>query len=132
MRKMSRSPRDDTKWGVRVPDGTSAAGTAASESVRNSASFAFDPDTVLLLGQVYESAWREFEVTRSGRLSKNARTKASAALTRHLMAAAHIGERDPEKLKLHALQAMGLVVLSCAGTADAAMPSGDHAATGSD
>ena len=126
---MPRSPRDDTKWGG--PAETSTAGTPASEAVRNSASFAFDPETVLLLGQVYDPAWRELEAARSVRPSKRARTKASATLTRHLMAAAHVGERDPEKLKLLALQAMGLKVLSCAGAADAAMPSSDHAATGS-
>jgi hypothetical protein len=76
------------------------------EAAKDRQSFAFDPETVHLLGEVYDAAWREFKAACPGRMSKAARRAASATLTRHLMAAAHAGERDPGKLKRTALAAL--------------------------
>lgn len=71
------------------------------------ASRAFDPETVKLIACAYETAWREIEAAGKP-MSLATRNETSTALTQHLLAAAEAGERDPAKLKLLALEAMGL------------------------
>ncbi|MBV9567490.1 MAG: hypothetical protein JO172_05070 [Hyphomicrobiales bacterium] len=67
---------------------------------------AFDPETVKLIAIAYDLAWRDIEAASIEPLSLAQRTEASAALTKHLLAAVDEGERDPDKLKLIALNAM--------------------------
>jgi hypothetical protein len=67
---------------------------------------AFDPETVKLIGTAYDAAWREIEAAAAQPLSAAQKAKASAELTKHLLAAADKGERDPAKLKLLSLEAM--------------------------
>jgi hypothetical protein len=111
---MARNPSDETEGDQGhlakaeiAPPKNARRNTLRREAAKVTQSFAFDPETVHLLGEVYVAAWLEFEAARPGRMSKAARMTASAALTRHLLAAAHAGERDPEKLKREALAAMG-------------------------
>jgi hypothetical protein len=92
----------------------SRAGGAASDPADPSAaerlagsSPAFDPETVHLLGEIYEAAVRELESTRPDLMAKETRSEVFMALTKHLLAAAHSGERDPEVLRKLALAAVG-------------------------
>jgi hypothetical protein len=69
---------------------------------------AFDPETVNLIAAVYNAAWQEIEAAAAKPMPLAQRTKASTALAKHIMAAVEAGQRDPDKLKLIALQAMKL------------------------
>ena len=60
----------------------------------------FNESTSKLLHEAYNAAWLELEAT-SHAWATHAATK--ARLTRGLLAAAATGERDPEKLKLAAV-----------------------------
>jgi hypothetical protein len=71
-------------------------------------SSALDPETVNIVSTAYEDAWREIEAATPSPMSEQVRSEASTALTRHLLAALESGERDPTKLKLLALAAMGV------------------------
>ncbi|MBV9113187.1 MAG: hypothetical protein JOY67_10235 [Hyphomicrobiales bacterium] len=67
---------------------------------------AFDPETVKIIALAYDSAWHEIEAASAKPMSPAQRTKASAELTKHLLAAVEGGERDPDKLRLIALESM--------------------------
>jgi hypothetical protein len=84
------------------PGGEAVPGTGSV------ASRAFDPETVKLIACAYETAWREIEAAAGKPMSLATRNETSTALTQQLLAAAEAGERDPAKLKLLALEAMGL------------------------
>lgn len=61
----------------------------------------YNAQTSRLLYDAYNAAWHDLEAT-SHPWATHAATK--ARLTRGLLAAADAGERDPEKLKLAAIQ----------------------------
>ena len=64
----------------------------------------FDPETLSLLSRVFDEAWIETQVTL-GNKPLDA-TAVRSALAKRIMAAAKGGERDPDRLKLIALQAV--------------------------
>jgi hypothetical protein len=89
------------------PDENAGAPVAPQSIGRNAdSSPAFDPDTVQLLGSISEAVVRELEVARPDLMTKSRRSQTFAVLTKHLLAAALAGERDPETLKRLALKAM--------------------------
>jgi hypothetical protein len=69
---------------------------------------AFDPETVNIIAAAYDAAWQEIEANAAKPMPLAQKTEASAALTKHIMAAVEAGQRDPNKLKLIALAAMKL------------------------
>jgi hypothetical protein len=93
--------------GKRNAEKQSPPGGEAVHGTGGVASRAFDPETVKLIACAYETAWREIEAAGKP-VSLATRNETSTALTQHLLAAAEAGERDPAKLKLLALEAMGL------------------------
>jgi hypothetical protein len=65
----------------------------------------YDPESLDLLTQAFEAAWREVQAANPNQ------TEADLAITRkmmalRIMAAANEGERDPERLKNLALRAV--------------------------
>jgi hypothetical protein len=64
-------------------------------------------DTIALIGRVYDEAWLELQ-GKSYFRSDADKTGARTAIATRIMAAVAVGERDPERLKLMALQAATL------------------------
>jgi hypothetical protein len=82
--------------------------TIARPLKREAMARAFDPETVNIIAAAYDAAWQEIEANAAKPMPLSQRTEASGALTKHIMAAVEAGERDPDKLKLIALEAMKL------------------------
>ncbi|MFZ1990913.1 MAG: hypothetical protein WAW96_14210 [Alphaproteobacteria bacterium] len=65
----------------------------------------YDPQTLALLTQAFEEAWREVQTCHSGRTADDlVTTRKMMALK--IMTAANKGELDPERLRLLALRAV--------------------------
>jgi hypothetical protein len=64
----------------------------------------YDPETLAVLGQAFDAAWHELQ---SAVLPVDA-ALAREELAARILFAADQGERDPERLKLHALAAFPL------------------------
>jgi hypothetical protein len=66
---------------------------------------AYDPETLALLTRAFDDAWREVEATKiAGETGDGAGIRTALAI--RIMIAANEGERDPERLKRLALQAI--------------------------
>jgi hypothetical protein len=66
----------------------------------------FGPNTATLMGRVYDDAWREIQSKYMFPSVEDAK-EVSANVVALIMNAVSDGERDPERLKLAALQAIG-------------------------
>jgi hypothetical protein len=73
----------------------------------------FDPTTKALLDRAYDAAWRELVAAGALEvplpLKVETRAQYRSHLTRRLLAAAHGGERDFERLKALALEGISTI-----------------------
>ena len=70
-------------------------------------SLAFDPESLQLVGEVFDAALLELAAVHPDRLKRDASSEIVLALTSYLLGAVHAGERDREKLKMLALRQIG-------------------------
>jgi hypothetical protein len=68
-------------------------------------SVSYDPDTLTLLTRAYEDAWHELQIMNVVG-SPDDEVAIRTRLAIRIMAAAREGERDPDRLKLLALQSI--------------------------
>jgi hypothetical protein len=71
-------------------------------------SVAFDPESLQLVGEVFDAALLELAAVHPDRLKDDANSEVVLALTNYLLGAVHAGKRDREKLKMLALRQIGL------------------------
>ena len=64
----------------------------------------FQPETVALMGRVFDAVWREIQAKYF--LPSDNTNEIGVFVARRIIAAAAGGERDPERLKATALQAL--------------------------
>lgn len=65
----------------------------------------YDPETLALLEQAFNEAWHEVQTTPSA-IESGVMEATRKMMALRLMAAANDGERDPQRLKLLAVQAV--------------------------